>query len=218
MLKIDNLVKIFHGPKRTVNALEKISLSIESGEFVIVQGPSGCGKTTLLLSAGGLLAPTEGEITINNHNPYRMTPDKRAEFCAAHIGFVFQQFHLVPYLNILENILVPSLALPQINIKDRAETLINHFNLTDRINHIPAELSTGERQRTALARAFLNNPKLILADEPVGNLDNENAEIVLNYLKESVESGVAVLLVTHGDRAIKYADRIVHLKEGKLVE
>lgn len=217
MLEIKNLSKVFRGSKGIIKALDNVSLTVQVGEFVVVQGPSGSGKTTLLLSAGGLLSPSEGQVMINNQNLYKMSADERAYFRATNIGFVFQQFYLVSYLNILDNILSPSLAVSRQKSRERAEELIEHFNLKDRINHIPSELSTGERQRTALARALLNDPKLLLADEPVGNLDNENAEIVINYLKECAISGVAVLLVTHSDRAVKYAHRILQLKEGKII-
>jgi len=217
MLSIENLSKVFQGPKGIVQALNEISLSVKINEFVVVQGPSGSGKTTLLLSAGGLLAPSDGKVNIDNQNPYQMSSDNRACFRASNIGFVFQQFYLVPYLSVLENVLAPSLAIPQPNSRERAEKLISHFNLTDRINHVPGELSTGERQRTAMARALLNNPKLLLADEPVGNLDNENADIVLYALKEFTDAGGAVLMVTHGGRAEKYAHNTIQLKNGKLL-
>ncbi len=217
MLSIEKLSKVFQGPKEIIRALDGISLSVEVNEFVVIQGPSGSGKTTLLLSAGGLLAPSDGNIIIDNQNPYQMSSDNRARFRASNIGFVFQQFYLVPYLSVLENVLVPSLAISQPNLRERAEKLISHFNLTDRISHVPGELSTGERQRTAMARALLNNPKLLLADEPVGNLDNENADIVLCALKEFADSDGAVLMVTHGDRAEKYAHKTIQLKNGKLL-
>jgi len=217
MLCIKNLSKVFRGPKGIVQALENVSLSVKASEFVAVQGPSGSGKTTLLLSVGGLLVPSDGEVTIDNQNPYLMSPDNRAHFRASSIGFVFQQFYLVPYLSVLDNVLVPSLAFPQSIARDRAKELINRLNLTDRIGHVPGELSTGERQRTAMARALLNNPKLLLADEPVGNLDNENANIVLSTLEEFASSSGAVLMVTHDNRAAKYAHKTLQLKNGKLL-
>jgi len=217
MLYIKNISKVFHGPQGIVQALENVSLSVKAGEFLAVRGPSGSGKTTLLLSIGGLLVPSDGKVIIDNHNPYLMSPDNRAHFRASTIGFVFQQFYLVPYLSVLDNVLVPSLAFPQSIARDRARELINRFNLTDRIGHVPGELSTGERQRTAMARALLNNPKLLLADEPVGNLDNENANIVLSALEEFASSSGAVLMVTHDDRAAKHAHKTLQLKNGKLL-
>ena len=223
MLEIHNLSKYYNGLKGIIRALEDVTIQIRDGEFVAVQGPSGCGKTTLLLAAGGLLAPTEGRIVMNEeHDPYRMSPDERARFRAANIGFVFQQFHLIPYLTVLENVVAPSLALPkperfdQLETRKRAIDLIARFNMNDRIDHVPAELSTGERQRTALARALLNNPKLLLADEPTGNLDEENAGTVLAAFSEFARSGGAVLLVTHDNTIAGLADRVLHMKNGKI--
>ncbi len=217
-LDIKNLGKTYQGGTGNVRALEEVTLSLNPGDFVAVQGPSGCGKSTLLLSAGGLLAPDAGEIEIDGQNPYQLSHNDRARFRAEKLGYVFQQFHLVPFLNVLDNILAPSLALPDNDAPQRAEELLEHFNLAHRTRHVPAELSTGERQRTALARALLNRPKLILADEPTGNLDNENATVVLTYLKEFTENeNGTVLLVTHDDKAAEYAGRVIRLKEGKMV-
>jgi ABC-type lipoprotein export system ATPase subunit len=146
-----------------------------------------------------------------------MTPDERAQFRASNIGFVFQQFHLIPYLSVIDNVLAPSGALPDQNVNGRAQELIERFNLSARSDHKPSELSTGEQQRTAMARALLNNPMLLLADEPTGNLDKENAMIVLNYLWEFAESGGAVLMVTHSEEAASYAHRTIHLANGKVL-
>ena len=217
-LSVKNLSKRYRGPESVVQALEGVSLSVETGELVVVEGPSGCGKSTLLLAAGGLLAPDEGQVVVDGQNLYELSPDERARFRAENIGFVFQQFHLIPYLSVSDNVLAPCLALPQPDAADRAEELIARFGLMDRRYHVPAELSTGERQRTALARALLNRPKLLLADEPTGNLDPENAEVVLGYLAEFARSGGAVLLVTHDAQAVPYAQRVIHLSEGGLLD
>ncbi len=216
MLEIRNLSKWYNGPQGIVRALDNITLRVEKEEFVAVQGPSGCGKTTLLLIAGGLLFPNEGQVVLDDQNPYKKSPDDRAVFRSVKIGFVFQQFYLIPYLSVLDNVLAPSLALPQHNARKRAKELIDHFKLTDRIDHLPSELSTGERQRTALARALLNNPGLLLADEPTGNLDRENAEIVLDYFIEFVHSGGSVLMVTHNEGVSEIAHRTLKLKNGRL--
>jgi len=218
LLELENVCKSYAGPQGTVHALHEVTLSIAAGQFVAVQGPSGSGKTTLLLVAGGLLAPDSGRVVVAGTEPYRLTAEQRARFRATNIGFVFQQFHLVPYLNVLENVLAPSIAAPTPDARARAEELIERFGLTHRVQHVPAELSTGERQRVALARALLNRPKLILADEPTGNLDRANADIVLGHLKEFASSGEgAVLLVTHSDYAASFADRVERLEAGKLV-
>ncbi len=218
MLEIQHISKHYYGRDGVVHALVNVSLHIESGEFVCVQGPSGCGKTTLLLSAGGLLPPDDGQLIIDSHNLYNMSSDNRAHYRATHIGFVFQQFYLIPYLSVLENVLSPSLALQQDGIEKRARELIDHFQLTNRIDHVPGELSTGERQRTALARAILNNPSILLADEPTGNLDNENAEIVLGYFVNFAEAGGVVLMVTHSNEAASFAHKSIMMKNGNLYQ
>ena len=201
-----------------IHAVDDVSLQISEGEFIAIQGPSGCGKSTLLLSAGGLLKPDTGKVTVVGRDPYSMTPDDRAEFRAETIGFVFQQFHLVPYLTVLENILSPAMATKlNPNVRDRADQLLERFGLTERTGHVPSKLSSGERQRVAMARALLNQPKLLLADEPTGNLDQENAEIVLNCLAEFASEGGGVLLVTHDDRAVAHAHRAIHLLAGKVI-
>ncbi len=217
-LEIENLSKHYRRSDGEVKALDGVSLSVSAGEFVSVQGPSGSGKTTLLLAAGALLAPDGGRVTIEGQNPYDLTPNERAAFRGEKIGFVFQQFHLVPYLNVLENVLAPSLGKPAEDAAGRARELIAHFGLAGRIAHVPAELSTGERQRVALARALLNRPTVLLADEPTGNLDDANAEIVMAALNEFAGAGGAVLLVTHDSHAAKYARRTVRLEKGKLLQ
>jgi len=216
VLEIKNLTKIFRRPTGAVRALSDIRLSVAAGEFVAVQGPSGSGKTTLLLAAGGLLAPDDGRVLVEGQDLYAMSPEQRARFRGATIGFVFQQFHLIPYLSVLDNVLTPTIAIREAEVQARARALIARFNLGRRIRHVPAELSTGERQRVALARAFLNHPKAILADEPTGNLDGDNADIVLRALADFAGGGRTVLLATHDPRAAEWADRVVRLEDGSL--
>ena len=216
MLEVQNISKIFRGPNGPLNAVDNVSLQVKDGEFLAVQGPSGSGKTTLLLSIGGLQSPDKGNVIVEGKNIYRIKPDARAQFRAANIGFVFQQFYLIPYLSVVDNVLAPSVALPHSEASKRAQELIERFNLTGRSSHKPSQLSTGERQRTAMARALLNNPKLLLADEPTGNLDKENTDIILNFLSEFAKSGGTVLMVTHSEQAAAYADRELHLKNGKV--
>ena len=218
MLEIVNLSKRYSHAGGAVDALTDVSLHITPGEFVSVQGPSGCGKSTLLLAAGGLLAGDSGQVLLDGQDPYALDPDARASLRARRVGFVFQQFHLVPYLSVLDNVLSPSLAGSVSDAGDRAKTLIEYFGLTHRIDHKPAELSTGERQRAALARALLNKPGLILADEPTGNLDADSARAVLVYLAEFARAGGAVLMVTHDDRAAGLAHRTILMHAGQLVE
>lgn len=218
MLGINSATKIYMGRSESVVALETVSLGVNAGEFVAVHGPSGSGKTTLLLIAGGLLAPDEGTVMLKDTDVYDMNFDDRAFFRASHIGFVFQQFHLIPYLTVLENVLVPSLAVHEPDAESRAHAMLERFNMTGRLDHVPSELSTGERQRTALARALLNGPGLILADEPTGNLDRDNADTVLSTFDEFAKAGGAVLMVTHDEAVSKYAHRSIRLENGRIVE
>ena len=217
MLTTESISKFYQRPEGKINALEKVSFDLAAGEFITVQGKNGAGKTTILLTVGGLLVPDEGRVVVAGQDLYALTPEARARFRGATIGFVFQEFHLIPYLSVMENVLTPSLAMPAADAPERARELIGRFDLLDRIHHFPAELSTGERQRTALARALLNRPKLLLADEPTGNLDRENAAVILRYLAEFAEAGGAVLLVTHDIGIAEYGgSRALNLKEGRI--
>jgi len=214
ILRMADVSKTYRGRSGEVVALERINLSVDTGQFVAIQGPSGCGKSTLLLIAGGLLAPDSGTVHIGETEPFSQSAEQRARLRAEKIGFVFQQFHLIPYLNVIENILTPVLAGNAADAAQRADQLLARFGLSDRRNHVPAELSTGERQRTAMARALLNEPQLLLADEPTGNLDGENAQTVLDDLAEFSESGGAVLLVTHDSAAAQRAGRTIVMQNG----
>lgn len=217
LLQIENLDRSYAGPRGTVNAVAGVSLTVNAGEFVAVRGPSGCGKTTLLLAAGALLQPSRGRVLLNGQSPYELSSGARARFRAENIGFVFQQFHLVPYLDVLDNILAPTLALKANgDHRPRASELAQHFGLQDRLHHVPSALSTGERQRVALARALLNRPKLLLADEPTGNLDEQNGQLVFRCLAEFARDGGAVLLVTHEPRAGELATRTLHMEGGRI--
>ena len=222
LLSIDGVSRTYADSGSTVHAVDDVSLQVAAGEFVAVQGASGSGKSTLLLMAGGLLKPDSGQVQVNGQDPYSLKADARADFRAQNIGFVFQQFHLVPYLSVLENVLAPAMAVsesePEAETRDRALQLLERFGLSERQKHVPAKLSSGERQRTAMARALLNGPKLILADEPTGNLDHDNADTVLGYLADFATDGGAVLLVTHDDRAVACAQRAIHLQNGRIAE
>jgi ABC-type lipoprotein export system ATPase subunit len=220
MLEIRDLCKRY--PSRAargsppVVALEEVSLSLGSGEFVAVRGPSGSGKSTLLLAAGGLLAPTSGLVVFEGQDLYGLSPGARARWRARNVGFVFQQFYLIPYLSVLDNVLAPALAWRLPEARRRAAELLDRFALADRAAHVPAELSVGQQQRTALARALLHRPRLLLCDEPTGNLDDQSAEGVLECLAEFQREGGAVLLVTHYAGAARRAQRIVLLEAGRI--
>jgi len=215
MLKFENITKLYQKDDQDIYALDDFSLSINKGDFIAIQGPSGCGKTTLLLTAGGLLKPEKGEVYVDGQSIYNLSTEKRALFRAQNIGFVFQQYHLIPYLNVIENIRVPALAQNSKPDENKISELIEMLGLDKRINHTPAELSAGEKQRTALARALLFNPAVLLADEITGNLDEVNVEIVMNCLNEYKNSGGTILLVTHDkDLGVK-ADTVLNIKNGK---
>ncbi len=220
MLEFKTVTKTFAAPRGggTVTALDAVSLTVSPGELAIIEGPSGCGKTTLLLAAGALQAPTSGSVLLDGKDPYALSPNARSRLRAESIGFVFQQFHLIPYLTVLENVLAATVPHPSGPGREEAEKLIAYLHLEHRLDHVPAQLSSGERQRTALARALLNKPRIIHADEPTGNLDADNADTVFGYLKDYVDNGGAVLLVTHDPRATGKADRLLKMKGGKLVE
>jgi putative ABC transport system ATP-binding protein len=218
MLEFKNISKWFEGPEGKVTALDEVNFSISPGEFLAVRGPSGCGKTTLLLTAGGLLRPSTGQVSLDDQDPYMLSSEMRSRLRALKIGFVFQQFHLIPYLTVRQNIMAPLLALPGDQAEKRTQELLDDFGLNDRAGHVPAQLSTGQRQRTALARALLNKPKIILADEPTGNLDEDNADIVFDYLGKYVSDGGCVLLVTHDVRAASHATKILQMDQGRIIE
>ena len=217
LLELENVTKTYVGAQGSVEAVRDVSATLDEGEFVSLRGKSGCGKSTLLLAAGGLMRPDAGKVNVCGSDVYEMGVEIRAKFRAEHIGFVFQQFHLVPYLSVFDNVMAASLATGSNGaLQDRALQLIDQFGLYERSGHRPGQLSTGERQRTALARALLNHPKLILADEPTGNLDEENSKLVFEALREFVSTGGGVLMVTHDPRAADVADRQLTLVDGVL--
>jgi ABC-type lipoprotein export system ATPase subunit len=216
LLELEAVTKHFAGPAGRVAALEAVSFALAPGDFVGICGPSGCGKSTLLLVAGTLLRPTTGRVILGGCDVYAATPAERRRRRAATVGFVFQQFHVLPYLTVLENVLAPAVALPSTDAYRRAEELVEQFGLTARRDHLPAQLSTGEKQRTALARALLNRPHLLLADEPTGNLDPENGRLVLDALTAFASAGGAVLLVTHDPDAVHRAGRLLRMEHGRL--
>ncbi len=214
ILELEGVSKSYTKDGSVLSVLQGVSLSLESGDFVSVRGPSGCGKTTLLLVAGGLLKPQRGSVTLGNMDMNALSPGDRA----SGVGFVFQEYYLIAYLTVFENILAASLAVEVESPETRGREMLVRFGLESRALHYPSELSTGERQRVALARAMMVDPDVILADEPTGNLDSDNAKIVLDSLATFADDGGAVLLVTHDDRAARYARTTLILKDGKLAK
>ncbi|MEZ5305044.1 MAG: ABC transporter ATP-binding protein [Verrucomicrobiales bacterium] len=221
-LEIQGAVKRYAAPAGSgspaIAAVDGISLSVAPGEFVALTGPSGCGKSTLLLMAGALMRPDAGTVRIGGEDPYALPPDARAEFRARRIGFVFQQFHLIPYLSVRDNVRAPELAARTTGGGGRADELLAQMGLADRAHHTPGALSAGEQQRCAMARALFPHPALILADEPTGNLDAENAQAILAALRDFAQAGGSVLMATHSDAAQAAADRALRLAAGRLAD
>ena len=212
ILKCEKAQKTFPSAGGDVVAVSGMDLEVRGGEFVGLFGASGCGKSTLLLMAGGLMEPTSGAVSVVGQNLYQLDASQRSDFRAQNIGFLFQQFHLIPYLNVLENVLTPTLAGDLENAEEKARVLLKRFSLDHRLTHVPSKLSTGEQQRVALVRALLRSPKLLLADEPTGNLDAENSKEVLDYLDEFAKSGGAVVMATHDPVALERTSRSIQLR------
>jgi putative ABC transport system ATP-binding protein len=215
MVTLESVAKTYQTSQGQIRALENINLHIDKGEFVVIRGPSGSGKTTLLMTIGTMLKPSSGNVMFDDTNVYKLSVSARALFRGRNIGFVFQMFHLIPYLTLAENVLLARMRNNgKTDYYDKANELLERLGLGDRIFHRPAQLSAGEKQRAAIARALLNGPKILLADEPTGNLDAENAAEVVRYLRGFQANGGIVILATHGDQAEKSANKIVSLKKG----
>lgn len=215
MVVLENVAKIYRTRIGEVKAISNINLRVKEGQFVVLSGPSGSGKTTLLMTIGAMLRPSSGRVQIAQNDLYEMSMRDRAKFRAENIGFVFQMFHLVSYLNVIENVvLAGGVAGGNPPRRVKAEELLRQLGLQERLFHKPAQLSAGEKQRTAVARALFNQPKIILADEPTGNLDPDNGAAVLGYVADFHKRGGTVVLATHGPEAEHYADRVVRLQSG----
>ncbi len=216
VIRLDNITKRYRGRRGEVIALDAVNLAVREGEFVAIRGPSGSGKSTLLLTIAGMIHPTAGRALVSGTDIYGISGRQRARFRAANIGFVFQMFHLVPYLSVLENVALPTVLLPGRLRSHKAHELLERFGMAERLDHKPAELSTGERQRTAVARALINHPRLLLADEPTGNLDPDNSIQLFEYLADFHRQGGTVVVVTHDPLAESYAQRTLMLSAGRL--
>jgi ABC-type lipoprotein export system ATPase subunit len=216
MIQLDHVTKSYATRNGPVRALDEVTLGVEPGEFVAVCGPSGCGKSTLLLVAGGMTSPTSGRVHVAGNSLADLSPSQRAAFRAESIGFVFQMFHLLPYLTVLDNVQAAAISPGEV-ARRRGCELLERFGLADRLAHRPAELSVGERQRVAMARALLNGPRVLLADEPTGNLDPDNSAVVTGHLREFQQSGGTVLLVTHDSRVAAAAQRVVRMTAGRVI-
>ncbi len=218
MLEMNDVYVNYHMRGETVNALNGINIKIESGEFLAVVGPSGSGKSTLLQSLGGMLSPTTGTVRMDNNSLYDMSADNRAAIRKKEVGFVFQTFNLLPYLTAKQNVQIPLMLNKETPEKQEeiAAKLLDKVGLTDRQNHKPAELSSGQQQRVALARMLANDPKVIFADEPTGSLDPETGQQVIDFLKELNSEGRTIVMVTHDPGASAQASRCIRLVDGKI--
>lgn len=220
MYELRNVSKAYRKRQQEVVALRESSLTIHASEYIAVVGPSGSGKTTLLSLLGGMLAPDKGQVLLNGESLYELSAAQRTVRRQMQIGFVFQTFNLVPYMSALQNVEVP-LYLAGVPIKehrDRAASLLARVGLSDRLDHKPCELSTGQQQRVALARTLANDPTLILADEPTGNLDPESRATVLAMFDRFVVEGRTIVMVTHDPAAANRAARKLNLSNGVITE
>lgn len=216
MFQLKGISKTYQVRDRDVAAIDDISLDITAGDFVAVIGPSGSGKSSLLLMLGGMLSPTAGKVWMNQLSLYDLSPNERACLRKAKMGFVFQTFNLIPYLTALQNVQLPLLleGLSGAEQEERARHLLERVGLADRFDHKPSELSVGQQQRIALARMLANDPEIILADEPTGNLDPAMAEQVVDFLSALNEEGKTVVMVTHDNKIAGRAKRTVALCKG----
>ncbi|HOP12524.1 ABC transporter ATP-binding protein [Lentimicrobium sp.] len=219
MLKTVNLSKIFRTDEVETTALNKVSFEIKKGEFVAIMGPSGCGKSTLLNILGLLDNPTEGEYYFLGREVSGFTEKQRANTRKQNIGFVFQNFNLIDELNVYENVELPLiyLGLSSSERKRRVESALEQMQIMHRRKHFPLQLSGGQQQRVAVARAVVANPHLILADEPTGNLDSAHGEEVMNLLASLNQNGTTIIMVTHSQRDAEYAQRIIRLFDGQVI-
>ena len=220
MIKVENLQKIFRTEEVETRALRNVNLEVKEGEFVAIMGPSGCGKSTLLNILGLLDNPTEGTYLLMGRDVGQFTENHRNRLRTGVIGFVFQSFNLIEELNVYENIELPLLymGVSKEERKRRIEEVMVRMEIMHREKHFPKQLSGGQQQRVAIARAVVCRPKLILADEPTGNLDSKNGREVMNLLSELHQEGCTIVMVTHSRHDAGYADRIINLFDGEVVE
>ena len=218
ILKVENLVKTYGEGDNIVNAVDNISLSVNKGEFVAIVGASGSGKSTLLHLLGGVDRPTSGKIYIDGNEINNMNNDKLAIFRRRQIGIVYQFYNLIPILTVEENISLPCDLDGNRPDKERMDLILKSFGLFERRNHLPNELSGGQQQRTSIARALINNPAILLADEPTGNLDTKSTEEIMSILKMSNRDfNQTIIMITHNLEIAKEADRIITIQDGKIL-
>ena len=219
MIRTENLTKVFRTDEVETSALSEVSFEVKPGEFVAVMGPSGCGKSTLLNILGLLDNPTDGKYFFLDHEVSDYSEKQRARLRKENIGFVFQNFNLIDELNVYENVELPLiyLGMKSSERKQRVEEVLENMKISHRKKHFPLQLSGGQQQRVAVARAVVANPKLILADEPTGNLDSAHGEEVMNMLESLNQAGTTLIIVTHSQRDAEYANRVVRLFDGQVI-
>lgn len=220
MIKLENIKKVFSTEDFDTWALREVNMEIKEGEFVAIMGPSGCGKTTLLNILGLLDNPTGGSFFFKGQDVSSMKENERTELRKGVIGFVFQSFNLIDELNVYENIELPLLYM-EVSTKERkkrVEDVMERLSISHRRKHLPSQLSGGQQQRVAIARAIVANPKIILADEPTGNLDSKNSNEVMDMLQHLHKQGTTIIMVTHSLHDASYAERIINLYDGQVVE
>lgn len=220
LIHLSGIIKVFLADEIETHALAGVHLTIQSGEFLSISGPSGCGKSTLLSIIGLLEPPTSGTYRLDGHDVTNLPPTRRARIRNREIGFIFQSFNLIGDLNVLENVELPLTyrGLPRDQRHQMATEALRRVDLFHRSRHLPSQLSGGQQQRVAVARALAGQPRLLLADEPTGNLDSRNGSAVMDLLTELNQKGTTVCMVTHDDRYAHYANRIVHLFDGRVMD
>ncbi len=219
ILRVEDLAKIYGEGETAVKALDRVSFSVEKGEFLAVIGPSGSGKSTLLHILGGVDTPTSGKVFIDNTDIYALDETRLAIFRRRQIGLIYQFYNLIPILNVQENITLPLLLDERQVDKSQLDEIIVTLGLTDRLNHLPNQLSGGQQQRVSIGRALINNPALMLADEPTGNLDSKNSAEIVKLLKLSNQKyNQTLIIITHDERIALQADRVISLEDGRIVK
>jgi putative ABC transport system ATP-binding protein len=219
MIKLTNVSRVFRTHDVETTALNKINLTVEQGDFLAIMGPSGCGKSTLLSLLGMLDSPDSGEYVFGDQNISNYSERKLAKLRSSSIGFVFQSFNLIDSLTVFENVELPLqyLKISRAERKQKVDAILSKVGIDHRADHLPQQLSGGQQQRVAVARALIINPKLILADEPTGNLDSKNGEEVMSMLRALNDAGTTVIMVSHSEHDAKYANRMVRLFDGQII-
>jgi len=221
VIRIENMSKVYRMGEVTVNALEDVSLELYPDQVTVILGPSGCGKTTLLNQIGGIDTPTSGRIMVDGHEVHTLSQRELTKYRQEHIGFIFQFFNLIPNLTARENVefvLEYVMSLPHKEVRSKASSLLADVGLSGREDHYPFQLSGGEQQRVAIARALSKDPKVLLADEPTGELDYQTGKMILKLLASYAKNGRAVLIVTHNKELAKIGHRVLHLRDGRVIK